>query len=207
MVWKMAVLRSSRCTNFQLVTPKLRSLLSCRENDVQSHRQKEINNQNRERGVYDRFGGCPSDANSTFARGQAFVATDENNQERETKSFGQTHDDVAGARPTHHVVDVVRAVDSEQIDGNEIAGNDPEGDTFRHQQRHGEHHGEGSRHDQIINRINRERAQRVDLFRHFHRADLGRHGRANPSGHHQSGQDRGELAAERKMPGLQKPRQ
>src|SRR4029453_4358190 len=99
MVWKMAVLRSSRCTNFQLVTPKLRSLLSCRENDVQSHRQKEINNQNRERGVHDCFGRCSSDANGAFACGQPFVATDENNQERETKSFSQTHDDVAGRGP------------------------------------------------------------------------------------------------------------
>ena len=52
----------------------------------------------------------PTDADCAFARGQSFVATDEHDEHPETKRFRQAHDDVAIARPAHHVRHVISAV-------------------------------------------------------------------------------------------------
>ena len=51
--------------------------------------------------------------------------------------------------------------------------------------------------DQVLERVGRQRGQRVDLLGDAHGADLGGHGGADPAGHHQAGQHRAELAGER----------
>jgi hypothetical protein len=56
------------------------------------------------------------------------------------------------------------------------------------------------RHDQIIHRMRRQRPQRVNLFRHAHRADFGRDGRADAPGHHQRRQHRAEFARTSRRP-------
>ena len=117
---------------------------------------------------------------------QSFVATDENDQEREAECFRQAHDDVAHLRPAHHVRDVVGAVDIEQEDRDEISRDNSEADAFRHQQRHRNHHRQRPRNDQIIDRMDGESAQRVDLLRHFHRPNFRRHRGADAARDHQA---------------------
>ena len=51
--------------------------------------------------------------------------------------------------------------------------------------------------DEIIHRIDRQRAQGVDLLGDFHRADLRRHGRAHPAREHQAREHRAEFPAHR----------
>src|SRR6266508_2971849 len=117
----MAALRSSQLStlNSQLSTPNafgvncLILLISRRINDVEQHREKEIANQNRERGVYYRFSGRAADTDGPFASAQSLLSTDEYNQNPKTKCFREAHDNVAIARPTHHVRHVIRAVDLE----------------------------------------------------------------------------------------------
>src|SRR6266480_1515547 len=132
--------------NSQLSTPNafrvncLILLISRRINDVEQHREKEIANQNRERGVYYRFSRRAADTDGPFARAQSLLATDEYNQNPKAKCFRETHDNVAIARPAHHVRHVVSAVNVEHENRNEIAGSDADGDAFGYQQRHGYHH-------------------------------------------------------------------
>ena len=54
--------------------------MTCRENDVQPHREEEIHNQNGKRPVYYRFRCRPADAYRALTRSETFVATDEHNQ-------------------------------------------------------------------------------------------------------------------------------
>ena len=74
-------------------------------------------------------------------------------------AFDRRHHNVAHLRPAHHVRHVIGPVDFEQTDRDEIAGDDSDADAFRDQQRHREHHRQRPRHDEIIDRMNRERAQ------------------------------------------------
>src|SRR6266511_6282767 len=102
----MAALRSSQRSTFnsQLATLNcLILLISRRINDVEQHREKEIANQNRERGVYYRFSGRAADTDGPFARAQSLLATDEYNQNPKTKCFRQALHNVAIARTTPHV--------------------------------------------------------------------------------------------------------
>jgi len=62
-------------------------LVSCRINDVEQHREKEIANQDRERGVHYGFSRRATDTDGAFARAQAFLTTDEHNQDPETERF------------------------------------------------------------------------------------------------------------------------
>src|SRR5213082_3827658 len=172
-------------------------LVSRRINDVEQHREKEIANQNRERGVHYGFSGRTAHADGAFTRAQSLLATDEYNQNPKTKCFREAHDNVAIARPAHHVRHVVSAVNVEHENRNEIAGSDADGDAFGYQQRHGYHHGEYTRHHQIIGWIHRERAKGIDLLGHFHCADFGRHGRADAAGYHQCCEHRSKLATDR----------
>src|SRR5438309_1176912 len=172
-------------------------LVSRRINDVEQHREKEIANQNRERGVHYGFGGRTAHADGAFARAQSLLATDEYNQNPKTKCFREAHDNVAIARPAHHVRHVVSAVNVEHENRNEIAGSDADGDAFGYQQRHGYHHGEYTRHHQIIGWIHREGAKGIDLLGHFHCADFGRHGRADAARYHQCCEHRAKLATDR----------
>ena len=48
-------------------------------NDVEQHREEEIANQHRERGVYYRFSRRAANTDGTFARAQSFLATDKHN--------------------------------------------------------------------------------------------------------------------------------
>ena len=86
------------------------SLVTCRENDVQPHGEKEIYNQDSKRRIHDSFGCSPADADCALARGETFVATNENNQQRENARLCHSHDDVPGPGPPDHVCNVIRAV-------------------------------------------------------------------------------------------------
>src|SRR6266581_6221658 len=121
----MVVLRSLQCSNSQLSTlnsqPRTLSGLNClillisrRINDIEQHREEEIADQNRERGVHYRFSGCAADTDCAFTRAQSFLATDEYNQNPKNKCFREAHDNVAITCPTHHVRHVIGAVDLEQ---------------------------------------------------------------------------------------------
>ena len=63
------------------------SLVSRRENDVQEHGQEKIRNQNSQRCVHHGLGRRPAHANRPLARGQAFVATDKNNEHAKQKAL------------------------------------------------------------------------------------------------------------------------
>src|SRR5438876_3198319 len=133
-------------------------LVSRRINDVEQHREEEIANQHRERGVYHRFRRRSANTDGTFPRAQSLLATDEYNQYPKTECFRQAHDDIATTRPLHHVRHVIGAVNVEHEDRNEIASSDADSDAFGYQERHGYHHGERTRHYQIIGRIHRQRS-------------------------------------------------
>ena len=107
--------------------------MTCRENDVQRHREEEIHDQNRKGRVHDGFGRSPTDAYRALTRGEAFVATYEDNQQREHARLRHSHDDVPWPGPADHVCDVIRAVHVEQIHRDEVSCDDPERDTFRDQ--------------------------------------------------------------------------
>ena len=62
-------------------------LIACRVDDVEHHGQEKIANQNSERGVDDSFSCRAADAHRAFARGQAFVATNEHDEYSETECF------------------------------------------------------------------------------------------------------------------------
>ena len=86
----MEALRSSQRStlNSQLATLNcLISLISRRINDVEQHREKEIANQNRERGVYYRFSRRAADTDGAFARAQSLLAADEHDEDSETERF------------------------------------------------------------------------------------------------------------------------
>src|ERR1043166_4077325 len=123
-------------------------LISRRINDVEQHREKEIANQNRERGVHYRFSGRAPDTDGAFTRAKSLLATDEYNQNPKTKCFRKAHDNVATARPAHHIRHVISAVDLKQKNRDEITGSNADCDTFGYQERHGDHHRECTRHDQ-----------------------------------------------------------
>src|SRR4029077_14737747 len=138
----MVALRSSQCTTLNSQPSTLNSNafgLSCHTallvsrgiNDVEQHREEEIANQHRERGVYYRFSRRTANADSTFARAQSFLATDKHNQDPKTKCFRQPHDNIATTRPLHHVRHIIGAVNVEHENRNEIASSDADSDTFR----------------------------------------------------------------------------
>src|SRR5260370_4939194 len=85
-------------------------LIAGRVNDVEEHGQEKITDQNGERSVDDRFSSGATDADRPLARGQSFVATDEDNKNAEAKRFRQTHDNVPTSGPAHHVRHVISAV-------------------------------------------------------------------------------------------------
>ena len=161
-------------------------MIARRINDVERHSQEKIANEDGQRAVHDCLGGGATDADCALARGQSFVATNEDDEDSETERFRQPHDNVAVARPAHHVRHVIGAVDFEQEDRHEITDCDSNRDAFRYQQRHRHHHGERARHDEVIGRINRQRAQCVNLLGYLHGPDFGRHGRANSTRDHES---------------------
>src|SRR5262245_12687553 len=109
------------------------SLMASGENDVQPHREEEIYNQNRKRRVHHSFSGGPADADRSLARGQTFVATDEDNQQGENKCLGHSHNDILAPGPVDHGLDVVRSVHAQQVNRDEVSGNDAERNTFRDQ--------------------------------------------------------------------------
>src|SRR5207247_10353379 len=80
-----------------------RSLITRGVNDVERHGQEKVADENGERSVDHRFGGGATDADRALARGQSFVATDEDNQNAEANCVRQTHNDVAAADPAHQV--------------------------------------------------------------------------------------------------------
>src|SRR6266446_293022 len=181
----MAALRSSQRTNLNSqfstfnsllqssITSSLRLLIPGWVNNVEQHGEEKIANQNRERGIHYRFSRGPTDADRAFACGQSFLATDEHDQYSKTECFRQAHDNIATTCPPHHVRHVIGAVNVEHENRNYIASSNADGNALRHQQWHRDHHGQCAWHYQIINRVNRESAQRINLLGHFHRADLG----------------------------------
>src|SRR4029079_17636917 len=129
-------------------------LITGRINDVEHHGEKEIADQDCERGVHYRLSGGSTDANCSFACGQSFLAADEHDEYAEAKRLGQTHDDIAAARPTHHVRHIIGAVNIEHENRYEITGCGAHSDALRHQKWHRNHHGQDPRHYQVINRVN-----------------------------------------------------
>src|SRR6266480_64334 len=105
-------------------------------NDVEQHRQKEIANQNGQRRIHHGFSRRAADTDGAFPRAQSFLAADKYNQNPETKCFRKAHDDIATTRPLDHVRHVIRAVDLEHENRNEIAGGDADSETFGYQQWH-----------------------------------------------------------------------
>ena len=157
----MAALRSLQRTilDSQLSTlNRVILLVSGRINDVEQHRQEEIANQHRERRVHYRFSRGAANTDGAFPRAQSFLATDKYNQNPKTKRFREAHDDIAATRPLHHVRHVISAVNVEHENRNEITSSDADSNAFGYQERHGYHHGERARHDEIIGRIHCERS-------------------------------------------------
>src|SRR5437667_1005498 len=77
---------SPRSIHYSTTSP-LGSLISGRVNNVEHHGKEKIANQNRQRRVYHRFSRGSADADSPFARGQTFLATDEHDEYSETECF------------------------------------------------------------------------------------------------------------------------
>jgi hypothetical protein len=78
-------------------------------------------------------------------------------------------------------------------DRDEISRRDAGGIGDDRQQRQHQHRRHEPWYDQIGHRIVRQRLESVDLLRYAHRADLGRHARADASGEHERGEQRPEL--------------
>src|SRR5438094_1030017 len=158
--WRRFDHRKAQTLNSQSSTLNSRTalLVSRWINDVEQHREEEIANQHRERGVYYRFSSRAANTDGTFPRAQSFLATDEHNQNPKTKCFRQAHDNIATTRPFHHVRHVIGAVNVEHENRNEIPSSDADSDTFGYQERHRYHHGERTRNDQIIGRIHCKRS-------------------------------------------------
>src|SRR2546430_2699945 len=83
--------------------------------------QEKITDQNSERSVNDCFGGGAADTDRAFARGQSFVATDEDDENAEAKCFREAHDNVAASRPADHVGHVISSVHFEHKNRDEVA--------------------------------------------------------------------------------------
>ena len=73
----------------------------------------------------------------------------------------------------------------------------PEEDRLRDQDGHGKQHGDHPRADQKIHRMHPQRPERIHLLGDLHGADLRRHSRAHPAGHHKPCQHRSQLPAHR----------
>ena len=78
-----------------------------------------------------------------------------------------------------------------------IAPDDAERERVDAEERHHEDRGEHARQHELLRGIGAERADRIDLLGHVHRADLGRHAAADAPADDDRGERRRELATER----------
>ena len=125
------------------------------------------------------------------------MAADKNNDDAEDHSFDQTHGHVAPAGEVEHVVQIVGLGNAEHLRGKQVSGENSHADALGDEQGHGDKHGEEPRDNQVIDRMNGEGAERVELLGDLHRSDLGRHGRADASGHHESAEHGAEFPEHR----------
>ena len=119
-------------------------------------------------------------------------------REPEEDRLDQAHPDVLDVEALDDAGPVDGAGDVELQHGHDPAADhaDPGGQDA--QQRHHHDAGEHARHDQLADRVGAERAQRRDLIRDEHRAELGRDARADAARHHQAGEHRAELLDHRR---------
>src|SRR5260221_7096465 len=97
--------------------------------------EKEVGNQDRNRGKYDGLGGGPAHSLGTLAAIHTFVTADHGNNAAKNKRLDNSDDDVGRVRVSQHVVPRIGRVDSQQIDPHKVTGPDADRDGLSREQR------------------------------------------------------------------------
>ena len=84
-----------QCSVLHVLRSYPRSLVARRINDIEKHGHEKIENENGQGAIHHGFGCGPPDTDRSFTRGKAFVATDKDDENRETNCLAETHDNVA----------------------------------------------------------------------------------------------------------------
>ncbi len=125
------------------------------------------------------------------------VAAHQRDQEAEHRGLHQTREDVLELQEVHRVAQIGRVVEVELVDADQEAAQHADDVGDQHQERQGEDARDQPGHDQILERVGRERGERIDLFGDAHGADFGSHRGADPTGDHQACQHGTQLAGQR----------
>ncbi len=126
---------------------------------------------------------------------QSLVAGDDGDDGAEDEGLDQARRDVVQIGVVKHVVPEAGGIDAQEEGADHVGGKDADANGAGSEQRHDGHHGQETRHDEIIDRVGGQGAQGVNLLGHAHGAQFGGDGRADAPGDHQAGQDRAEFAA------------
>ena len=122
------------------------------------------------------------------------VTAHQRDEESEHPGLHQRRDDVIHLKIPLRGGEILRAVEAQPLRRQQPAAHHTQRVRHQHQERHHQHGGENARTDQPAEGIGAQRHQRVDLFRHPHRAQFGRHGTGHPPSHHQPAQHRAQFA-------------
>ena len=118
------------------------------------------------------------------------VTAHQRDEESEHPGLHQRRDDVIHLKIPLRGGEILRAVEAQPLRRQQPAAHHTQRVRHQHQERHHQHGGENARGNQPAERIGAQRHQRVDLLRHPHRAQFGRHGAGDTAGHHQPAQHR-----------------
>src|SRR5581483_4918780 len=157
-------------------------------------RHEVIPDQDHDEAEHDRFGGCLADAAGHRRRMKSFVTANPGDDETEADRFEKAAEDVLEHHAQLHAGEIAARADAEELHADHVGAVDRDHVEDRGQKRHGNQPGDDPRRDQVLDRVDRHRIQRVDLLGDFHAADFRGHGRAGAARDHESGEHRPELA-------------
>ena len=142
----------------------------------------------------DREGGQAADAFGAARDLKAFIAADRGNDRREKRRLD--HADPKGSRAQRQpqLVHELRDRDPEHPPGHQGAAEQPHQIGENRQHRQSQQQSEQARDHQHLDRVEADRAQRVDLLVDLHRADLGGKGAAGAAGDDDRGHQHAQFA-------------
>ena len=121
------------------------------------------------------------------------VAADADDRKPEKERLDDPHPDVLHVQAVGDRLPVHARRHLQLLNGDDAAAQDAHEVGDDRQDRRHQHAGNHARHHQLADGIGAERAQRVDLIGHDHRAELGGDARSDAPGQHQRRQHRPEL--------------
>jgi hypothetical protein len=177
-----------------MVSPRtwIRASLTARA--LRTAREHRVEQDQREQDRDHRRGRAPADALRATRCGETLLAGDERDRRREHHALEQPREQIPRPHRPAQLGHEGRWRDIERGRGDGHAAEDAHDVGEQREQRRYQREPEQPRHHQVWQRHEPERAQRVDLLRYLHRAELGGEGRSRASADDDRRHQRAQLA-------------